>query len=193
MMVPIAPPEAVALTELIRSLPGEQQERIAQRLAAAKSILLAHALWHRLVEIGESSQSPDDDALEPINQQSYALRMSCRLFEDEICSIDEQRPAACRELLVTSPAEDCQDLAANPVEPIPVPLRIGPLLGLLWGEWTETPVRMLPLPTVADWVGRPQQERHRTWQGAQLLDAPLDKAWRLLSQGIGQSGQQAGS
>jgi Fe-S-cluster containining protein len=190
MMVPIAAPEALALTEFIRLLPGEQQERIAQRLATSKSILLAHGLWHRLVEIGESSQPPDDDALEPINQQYYALRMPCPFLEDEICSIYEQRPAACRELLVTSPAEQCQDLVANLVEPIPVPIRIGPVLGLLWGELTETPVRLIPLPTVMDWAERRRHERQGMWQGAKLLDAALDKVWRFLSQGLRESESQ---
>jgi len=191
MMVPLAPPEAFGLMDSIRSLPGEQRERIAQRLANSKSILLAHGLWHRLVEIGESSQPPDDEALEPINQKYYALRMPCPFLEDEICSIYDERPASCRELLVTTPAEYCQDLVANPVEPIPVPVRIGPVLGLLWGELTGAPVRMIPLPTVADWVERHQHERHRTWQGAQVLDAALDKVWRFLSQSLQQGGSKS--
>ena len=113
--------------------------------------------------------------------------MPCPFLEDDACSIYEQRPAACRELLVTSPAEQCQDLVANSVEPIPVPIRIGPVLGLLWGELTETPARMIPLPTVMDWVEGRRQERHRTWQGSQLLDTALDKVWRFLSQGLRES------
>lgn len=190
MMVPIAPPEAFTLMECIQSLPSAQQQRIAQRFAASKSTLLAHGLWPRLVEIGESSRPPDDEALEPINQKYYALRMPCPFLEDDACSIYEQRPSACRELLVTSPAEQCQDLLANSVEPIPVPIRIGPVLGLLWGELTETPARMIPLPTVMDWLERRRHERHRTWQGSQLLDAALDKVWRFLSQGIKESEYQ---
>jgi Fe-S-cluster containining protein len=190
MMVPIAPPEAFALTEFIRLLPGEQQQRVAQRFAAVKSTLLAHGLWHRLVEIGESSGPPDDEALEPVNQQYYSLRIPCPFLEDDACSIYEQRPAACRELLVTSPAEHCQDLVVNPVEPIPVPIRIGPVLGLLWSELTETPVRLIPLPTVIDWVERCRHERQGTWQGSKLLDAALDKVWRFLSQGLRESENQ---
>jgi hypothetical protein len=76
------------------------------------------------------------------------------------------------------------------VEPIPVPIRIGPVLGLLWGELTETPARMIPLPTVLDWLERHQHERQRTWQGSQLLDTALDKVWRFLSQGITGSDNQ---
>lgn len=182
MMVPLSPPEAFALREFVHSLPAERQQRIAVRLAQSKSLLLAHGLWHRLLELGETTQPPDDDALEPINRDYYALRTPCPFLEDEACSIYEERPAACRELLVTSPAEWCQDLVKNPVEQIPVPVRIGPALGLLWGELTTTPARLIPLPIALDWAERHQGENQATWQGTQLLDQALDKVWRFLSQ-----------
>jgi Fe-S-cluster containining protein len=188
MLVPLSPPEAFALREFVRSLPSEQQERLAARLAEAKSILLAHGLWNQLVELGESAQMPDDLTLEPVNHAYYALRMPCPFLNDDLCSIYDERPAACRELLVTSPAELCQDMAMNPVVPIPVPVRIGPVLGLLWGELTNTPPRLIPLPIALDWAERHQHESRRTWQGTQLLDTALDKVWRFLSQTFQQSG-----
>lgn len=189
MMVPVAAPEAFALREYVRALPVEKQQRIATRLAQAKSLLLSHGLWHRLLEMGESIQPPDDEALEPINRDYYALRTPCPFLEEEVCSIYEERPAACRELLVTSPAEWCQDLVKNPVEQIPVPVRIGPALGLLWGELTQTPARLIPLPIALDWAERHQRENQATWQGTKLLDQALDKVWRFLSQAF-QAGQK---
>lgn len=182
LLVPLSPPEAYALMEFIRSLPARQQERISTRMAQAKSVLLSHGLWHRLLELGESSQPPDDDALEPINQDYYALRMPCPFLEDDMCSIYEERPAACRELLVTSPAESCDDMSRNEVDPMPVPVRIGPVLGMVWSELTETPPRLIPLPIVSDWVERHQRENEKMWQGSRLLDSALDKMWRFLSQ-----------
>lgn len=193
MLVPVSAPEAFALMDFIRSLPPENLERIATRLEQTKSLLISHGLWHRLLELGESAQAPDDTALEPINQDYYALRVACPFLEDEVCSIYEERPAACRELLVTSPADRCQDLVKNPVEQIPVSVRIGPVLGLLWGELTKTPVRLIPLPIVFDWAERHQRERHETWPGPQLLDAALDKMWRFLSQPLPESGKEGGS
>ena len=188
MLVPLSPPEAFALREFVRSLPSEQQERVATRLAQAKSVLLTHGLWNQLMDLGESSQTPDDGTLEPINQAYYALRMPCPFLEDDLCSIYDERPAACRELLVTSPAEQCQDMVKNPVEPIPVPVRIGPVLGLLWGELTTTPPRLIPLPIAIDWAEQHQNENHKTWQGTQLLDTALDKVWRFLSQTVESTG-----
>lgn len=182
MLVPLSPPEAFSLREFVCSLPSDQQERIATRLAQAKSVLLTHRLWNQLMALGEASQTPDDSTLEPINQAYYALRIPCPFLENDLCSIYDERPAACRELLVTSPAEHCQDMVKNPVEPIPVPVRIGPVLGLLWGELTSTPPRLIPLPIALDWAGQHQNENHQTWQGTQLLDTALDKVWQFLSQ-----------
>jgi len=182
MLVPLSPPEAYALMDCIRSWPAEKRDRIATRLAETKSVLLSHGLWHRLVELGESSRPPDDDALEPINQEFYVLRIACPFLEENMCSIYDVRPAACRELLVTSPADHCQDMASYDIMPIPAPIRISPILGLLWSELTDSPPRLIPLPIVSDWVERHRQDNERTWQGAHLLDAALDKVWRYLSQ-----------
>jgi Fe-S-cluster containining protein len=181
MMVPLSPPEAFALRDYVRSLSVERQEHIAERFARSKSVLLAHGLWHRLLDMGETAEPPDDAALEPINRDYYALQLACPFLEDEVCSIYEERPAACRELLVTSPADWCQDLIKNHVEPVPVPVRIGPALGLVWGELTNTSPRLIPLPTAIDWAERHQRENQSTWQGTQLLDRLLDKVWRFLS------------
>ncbi len=99
-----------------------------------------------------------------------------------MCSIYEARPAACRELLVTSPAELCQDLVQNPVTPLPVSMRIGSILGLVWGTLTSSPPRLIPLPMALEWAERHEEESRRTWPGSSLLDQVLDNMWRFLSQ-----------
>lgn len=191
MLVPVSPPEAFALNDYVRSLPDERRRRIAERLAQAKSRLLAQGLWQRLVELGETGEPPEDEALEPINRAYYALRLPCPFLEDEVCSIYDERPAACRELLVTSPADRCQDLVANPVDQIPVPVRVGPVLGLLWGQLTGTPARLIPLPTALEWADRHLGESRSAWSGTELLDTALDKVWRFLSQAF-QAEHEAG-
>ena len=187
MLVPLSPPEVFALNNFIHSLPAEKQDRISYRLAQAKSVLLAHGLWHRLIELGESPQPPDDSILEPINREFYALRLACPFLEENMCSIYDERPAACRELLVTSPPERCDDIVMNEITPIHAPVRISPVLGWLWSELTESPPRLIPLPIVLDWGARHSRENERTWQGPYLLDSALDKLWRYLSQSFPQT------
>lgn len=190
MMVPLSPPEAFALRDYLHALPPDRRRRIADRFAETKTTLLSRGLWQRLAELGEQAQSPNDDALEPLNRAYYALRMPCPFLEDECCSIYEARPAACRELLVTSPAEWCQDLVHNPVASLPVPIRVGPALSLLWSELTQSPARLIPLPTAIEWAERHESENRTAWPGTELLDRTLDKVWRFLSQAF-QTGQEA--
>jgi len=182
MLVPLSAPEAFALREFLSSLPVDQRQRLSERFDQTKSVLLSHGLWDGLTQLAEADLSPDDDALDPINRAYYALRTPCPFLEDELCSIYEERPSACRELLVTSPATWCQDIMRNPVEQIPVPLRASTGLGLLWGDLTRTAARLIPLPIALEWAERHQSEQGQTWPGTQLLDQGLDKAWRLLGQ-----------
>jgi Fe-S-cluster containining protein len=85
--------------------------------------------------------------MEPINREYNALRMACPFLDQETCSIYDHRPAACRELLVTTPPALCDDLINNPVRPLPVPIRVGPALALLWSEFETMCAHAYPAST----------------------------------------------
>jgi Fe-S-cluster containining protein len=182
MLVPLSAPEAFALREYIEQLPTDRQTHLLNRLSDTKDRLKREGLWDRLSDVAEASTLVPDEELDPINRSYYSLRIPCPYLEDEMCSIYESRPSACRELLVTSPAELCQDMARNPVRPLPVSMRISSILGLVWGTMTSSPPRLIPLPMALEWAERHKEESRRTWPGAALLDQVLDNMWRFLSQ-----------
>ena len=122
--------------------------------------------------------------MEQTNRDYYTLRLPCPFLENEACSIYADRPAACRELLVTSPAELCQDIVRNPVRTIPVPIRMGTVLGMLWAELVGGPVKLIPLPLALAWAERHPAQRMRQWKGPDLLEKAIDKVWRYLSREI---------
>jgi Fe-S-cluster containining protein len=126
MLVPLSAPEAFALRDWVRSRPMDQQDRIVARFAEAKTQLLSQGLWARLSELCNAPEQLNDDALEVVNREYYALRLPCPFLEEEVCTIYDARPAACRELLVSSPPERCDDLINNSVDPIPVPILVRP-------------------------------------------------------------------
>jgi Fe-S-cluster containining protein len=182
MLVPLSAPEAFALRDYVEQLPANRRTHLLTRLSNSKEHIRQAGLWGRLHDVAEASRSVPDEELDPINQSYYALKIPCPYLENELCSIYEARPAACRELLVTSPAELCQDMAQNPVTPLPVSMRIGSILGLVWGTLTSSPPRLIPLPMALEWAERHEEESRRTWSGSSLLDQVLDNMWRFLSQ-----------
>ncbi len=182
MMVPVSTPEAFALREYVEQLPSGRSAPIHQRIADAKARLISNGLLDQLQAIADSERPIPDAELDPINRAYYGLRLPCPFLENEMCSIYEARPAACRELLVTSPASLCDNIADNPVRALPVPARIGTVLGLVWSSLTSTPPRLIPLPLALDWAGQHREESAQTWTGSALIDQMLDKMWRFLSQ-----------
>ena len=191
MLVPLSAPEAFALREWVRSRPNDQQDRISARFAETKSHLLSKGIWQQLSGLCNAPEQPNDDVLEDLNREYYALRIPCPFLEEEMCTIYDERPAACRELLVTSPPERCDDLVNNPVEPISAPVLVSTVLGLLWQELRKSPTRLIPLPVALDWAKGHEQENQHTWKGVELLDCALDKTWRFLSQATSRNGQDS--
>lgn len=192
MLVPLSAPEAFAVRDWIRSRSGPEQARIIARLAEAKVRLLSHGIWQHLSELSEASEQPGDDALDEINRSYYALRLACPFLDEEVCTIYDERPAACRELLVTSPADRCEDLLSNPVDTISAPIRMSTVLALLWQELTNTSTRLIPLPLVLDWTNNHAPTNDHMWKGTQLFDQVLDKVWRFLSQSFSDGARPAG-
>lgn len=189
MLVPLSGPEAFALRDWVRSRPADQQEHIARRFSEAKAPLLAHGVWPQLAALCDAPLAMDDEALDGVNRSYYALRLPCPFLEEEICTIYDERPTACRELLVTSPSQHCDDLTENPIDPVSVPIQVSTVLGLVWQELTKDPTRLIPLPLALEWAERHDEQSRRTWKGGELFDQALDKTWRFLSQTFAGSDQ----
>lgn len=193
MLVPLSAPEAFTLRDYVGQLPVDRQTLLLNRLSDTKDRLIREGLWSQLNDTAEASTMAPDEELESINRSYYALRVPCPYLENELCSIYEARPAACRELLVTSPAELCQDQVQNPVAPLPVSMRMSSILGLAWGTLTDSPPRLIPLPMALEWAERHEEESRRTWPGSALLDQVLDQMWRFLSQAFQKRSKDADS
>jgi Fe-S-cluster containining protein len=101
--VPLAEPEAFAIAELVEEMPEPKRSEIKKRFDEACMQLRKAGWFERLDRIGE---------IPPGEQQQLVFDyfregVPCPLLEEESCSIHERRPLACREYLVTSPAEHC--------------------------------------------------------------------------------------
>ena len=182
MLVPISVPEAFALASTIDRLDQHERNRLLSKLDLAQQQLARAGILKQLSTLAESPDPVSDEAIEPLNRAYYALRMPCPFLENEVCSIYADRPAACRELAVTSPATECQDMTRQTIQPVPVSVRISTALSLLWADLTATAPRLIPLPLAVDWAKRHQVEQTRRWAGTELFEKALDKIWRYLSQ-----------
>jgi hypothetical protein len=83
----------------------------------------------------------------------FRLGIACPFLEDESCSIHADRPVACREYLVTSPAEACAQPTPQTVRMIRLPLQVSHALGRIdEGGEPGSDRRWVPLIVAPAWA-----------------------------------------
>jgi Fe-S-cluster containining protein len=116
-LVPITPLEARHIRDLVEALPEPRRSRVKGRFDEARRRLQEAGLLDKL-------EHPDGslagDKLRPFGLEYFRQQIACPFLEEESCSIYADRPMACREYLVSSPAEHCADPTPEKVKCIPM-------------------------------------------------------------------------
>jgi Fe-S-cluster containining protein len=176
-MVPVSLFEAEALTEWMRSLPEERQQELAERFHRALSALRDAGVIDKILS--------DEWALgEELTQQLavdyFHAHVACPFLENESCSIHPMRPLACREYLVVSPPELCQDPSVHDVTGVQLPLKLSRVL-YSFGQQIERDVRgWIPLVFLMAWgKGDAKPGDHVAGTGEEVLKRFLERAGEM--------------
>lgn len=113
-LVPVSEAEAFDLRRVVDEMPDERQSKIRKRFADGLEKLRSSGFFERLVTAAES----DRELYSKMLQEYFTYSVACPFLESESCSIHPDRPVACREYLVTSPAENCNSAEGEGIENI---------------------------------------------------------------------------
>jgi Fe-S-cluster containining protein len=123
-VVPISEIEARHLAQLVDEFPEPRRSEIRARFAAVVD---------RLDQVGllETLRHPErlaDSDRVTLGLKYFWLGIPCPFLESESCSIHSDRPLACREYLVTTPAENCANPGEENIERVKLPVRLSTIL-----------------------------------------------------------------
>ena len=149
-MVPLAPAEALALAQLVAAMPAQPRRKVLQRFAAGHAKLKKARV---LAPLRRRHALPAD-ALQALDAAYFAAHVACPFLQEESCSIHPERPLACREYLVTSPAAHCAHPTADRVAQVPIPAKLSQALTAVSGN-TRQANPWVPLILALEYV------RHR--------------------------------
>jgi len=150
-MVPLSIFEAEFLGDWFNALPKERQAELEERF---------HRGLIRLKEAGvlDKIMNPnwglDEKSFVQMAVDYFHAGVPCPFLEDESCSIHPIRPLVCREYLVTSPAELCQDPSIHQLSAINLPLRPSQALYKIGQELTHDARGWMPLIFLLAWSRR---------------------------------------
>jgi Fe-S-cluster containining protein len=123
-MVPISPAEAHGLAEAVGGLSPELQSRILKRFERAEDQLARAGLLPRL----ETRHALSPAEQHQLDVDYFRAEIPCPFLEHRACTIHAVRPLACREYLVTSPAENCRNPTADQVRELALPAKVSTAL-----------------------------------------------------------------
>ena len=154
-MIPISQVEARRLSELVDNLPEARRSQVLARFADA----LCRLDQAGLLEMLRTREHWTDLESKKIQVQYFLQGIACPFLEDETCSIYRDRPTACREFLVTSPAENCARPTDEDVRIVKLPFRVMSALARFdAGPPTAEHIRWVPLVLALEWAAQHPDE-----------------------------------
>jgi Fe-S-cluster containining protein len=144
-IIPLSPPEAILIYELVESMPEPRKSNIKKRFLSTVDQLKKQGLLKKL-------EDPSDPLLCKSDEEYFRQKIPCPFLENESCSIYEIRPSRCREYLVFTPPENCADPYHNKIGRLPISVRLNESLAWLWASMTKQKPRFIPLTLSMKWV-----------------------------------------
>ncbi|MEO5629694.1 MAG: YkgJ family cysteine cluster protein [Thermomonas sp.] len=167
--VPVTPPEAYALLNLVEGLPPERRADVEARFADHTRRLhdanLADGFLQR--DPGLTRHAAREMAM-----AYFQLGLVCPFLEDDACSIHPQRPFVCRQYLVTSPPVLCSDPFTNKVDVVPMPVRAANAMLVASKAALGSDQYTVPLTLALEYA-----RRHRDALSRQFDAEPLLRQW----------------
>jgi Fe-S-cluster containining protein len=169
-LVPISGAESHALRDLIEDLPEHRRSEIRARFAEARRKLEAASMVTKLLDL--RWVKPGD--LGPLGIEYFQLGITCPFLEAESCSIHLDRPIACREYLVTSPAERCASPSPEMIDAVELPGSVSNALSRIDDPRARREASWVPLILAPQWAEtHPDRTSPRT--GPELMAAFMDR------------------
>lgn len=147
-VVPITVPEAYDMRRMVEALPEPRQSVIRERFEQGMERLRASGAVDGIL----NASGTDRDEIARVGKEYLAQNVACPFLEKEACSIHPDRPLACREFLVTSPAVNCSD--PRPDNIIRVPMASAPSRALMLAAPGDRAGKLPLIPLIAamDWT-----------------------------------------
>ena len=164
--VPVTPAEAHAIARLVEALPEPRRTEVRERFADRVARLKSAGLFDLLVR---EIPIEDRDQAHCVARYYFALGLVCPFLEDDACSIHPVRPFVCRQYLVTSAAELCNDPLTNKVDVVPIPVKAAGAMLAAAEPVAGRPQLTVPLVVALEYDARHRTELERTGDAELLL------------------------
>ena len=167
-LVPLSVPEAFRIAEELPMMPaGENGTMIQSSLDACRTIL------DRVpgnLDTQEPAETNHTVRSKQLGHWYAGLGLACPFLSNGLCVPYEQRPIACREHMVTGPADSCDVANSNEPDVVKMPVSVLECLGQLTAELEQSEVEAVMLPLALPWAHENIDRSRRTWPAVTVVE-----------------------
>jgi Fe-S-cluster containining protein len=168
-LAPLAVPEVFRLEEYIYSRPRDMRDAMLRLcLLAARDILAEEP--PEFFALPTAPDSIDGLAfLSDLSRWYVSLGVCCPFLSENVCTIYENRPLACRDYFVHGGSKACVN-AGVAAEAIKMPVPMVEVLGQLAGELEDDDIEAVILPLTPVWCEQNVERGQRTWSAKSMAE-----------------------
>jgi Fe-S-cluster containining protein len=144
-LIPVTQIEAHRILGIVNAMPEPRKSAVIKRFEEVKQRMLEIGLLEKLA----NPEQIADEEYRDIGLKYFAEYIDCPFLEEETCIIHSERPFACLEYLVVSPAENCKRKSGEPVEVLNIP---GKMLKALGSFNINKKTSWIPLILALEWA-----------------------------------------
>jgi len=168
-LVPLAVPEAFRLKEYIYSMPRDQRDAMLRLCLLAARDILAEELPEFFASQTATDSIDGLAFLSDLSRWYVSLGVCCPFLSENICTIYENRPLACRDYFVHGGGSVCAN-ADVATEPVKMPVPMVEVLGQLAGELEDDDIEAVILPLTPVWCEQNVDRGQRTWSAKTMAE-----------------------
>lgn len=146
--VPLAETEAYQIAELVENMDEPRRSEIKQKFEDA----CRHFHETKWFERMESYPYLSPKERQDIVLEYFYDGIACPFLENDSCSIHQVRPLACREYLVTSPAENCAVPTAEKIRSVRMVVEPSKILRGTWRSENLPKLNFVPMIRSLEWA-----------------------------------------
>jgi Uncharacterised protein family (UPF0153). len=181
-MVPLSPPEAAMIADVVDQLPKSRKKDVLSAFAHALDKLDETGIKDTISNI--YSIRTDKKEVMDINRKYFELNIPCPFLLDGACGIYTHRPSRCREYSVLSSADFCKNPFENRIKRLPLTIKLCESLAHAWSSLTGKPPVIIPLVKALEWVRSNNEIRTLGVYGAEhvaraVLEFACEKANKI--------------
>ncbi len=178
-LIPLSVPEAFSLRRQILHMNPARREFLVSRWLETASIVIEN---HRHSE--QQTLTFTESGISQISHWYSQLKLPCPFLSENLCTVYQIRPSACREHIVTGSSNLCGTDTTKDFNVVKMPASILEAMTQLTAQLEQSQPEAVMLPVALPWTQINLERDKRTWPAIEIIEKFADILQNMSPQNL---------